>query len=1141
MLLVSPRLVDTPRMEPILSGSLKRRLTATEGAHQGGLRQGQGPGNGPGLCLNGTSDGSSMTQGPGGPTKRLCLEDVTLAMGTSFQQSPYSGGPSPGGHGVPGSQGSLDGNRLGNGNNGLGLPFSMPPKASPGSGGPGSVGGVGQFHPNGSSSSAPSVEQELQDILDELIKNPDPSLQELDLDKILGNKEEQNQGPGPGYIHPQSPKRSPQRPTSHLESHLTHSPGFPQAGSPQVGPSLAGAPYSIPHPSKPVPSPLSASPHHSSSSSSQNQARSPMLSAALSSRPGSTWHEVSRAQQLQQMASNSNKHLSSNTPIPQNQTQNQPQTQASMPPLSQQGSPWGGQKLPNSSPLHQQPFSPAGSIQSPQGSMSISSLVPAPSAGPSPPYRPDKLGSPALAQPPFSPQSTLLPLGTTSTSSTSSNIQGSQANYMPSGGAPTSGATRPSPPYRTDKPHQSPALQSQHQPQPQNQPLPLPQTQQPHPYSTQNGSGPNNNMSSQLYKAMTAGQPSSLKLLMQQQQQHQQQHQQQQQQQSNTQQLQTNAQLGQHPSMSKACSGGVPHQEPSYSFTNTKPLRHFDLDPQQKMGGVGGPPMGPGQGGPPNPMAGYRGMQHGGAAGTPASVAANHAHLLQQRMQQRAAMQQAAAGIMGPQHCREEQTPGMVSRLQDPSVPRPAQTTTNYNLLLKSQLIRKHLQQEQKRQMEQMNGPQMAECQQGAPFTGGGRPLPPDCGRGYPMGGPQLSHGGPLPTGPGRLSLPPCHPGHPGPPGSLTQVGRPVGGFMGGPPGSKQSLYHPPQVGEFVGAGGMPMRQPQLPHGIMGMGGLAGPPRPGMQQQVSRTGMTIGGSGPGSGPGSGLLPGHPQHPQHLRQALHHGGGGAPLPRIMFTAQQAHQQQQQTAMWPPQQQGGLVNAMHQCMPCGDSHMDQSANHQQPHGHVFPGGGGASNGSCGQNPNAQFTQQALRSGIPGGGSGNNFGPHQGPPSLPSNQGVEVPSLPSRLMQKLAVSVAGQPLPSMVHQGLQAGMRPRGPLSALAGMKPVPPGMIHPGHGMAPPSYPASGASIAKHPHSHPHQHQHPHGPGYGPGQGNPGHKLPPYEYTQQGQSNGGMGGRPGGGGGEVDFIDTLVGSNEDWLNNLTMIDEYLEQNS
>ncbi|KAL0969986.1 hypothetical protein UPYG_G00235600 [Umbra pygmaea] len=1117
MLLVSPRLVDTPRMEPVLSGSLRRRLTATEGAHQGGLRQGQGPGNGPGLGpglgVNGTSDGNSMAQGPGGPTKRLCLEDVTLAMGSTFQQSPYSGGPSPGGHGGPGSQGSLEGNRLGNGNNSLGSPYSMPQKASPGGGG-------GHFHPNGSSSSAPSVEQELQDILDELTNNP--SLPELDLDKILGNKEDQNTGPG--YIHPHSPKRSPQRPTSHLESHLTRSPGFPQAGSPQVGPSPAGAPYSIPHPSKPVPSPLSASPHHSSSS--QNQARSPMLSAALSSRPGSTWHELSRAQQLQQMASNSNKHLSSNTLI--SQSQNQTQSQAPMAPLTQQGSPWGGQKLsnlPNSSPLHQQPFSPAGSIQSPQGSMSISSLAPTSSAGPSPPYRPEKLASPALAQPPFSPPSTLLPGGNTSTSSTLSNNQGSQASYMSGGGAPTSGSTRLSPPYRNDKPHQSPSLQSQAQ-QAQNQP----QTQQPHPYNTPNGSGPNTNMSSQLYKAMTVGQPSNLKLLMQQQQQ-----------QSNTQQLQTNAQLGQHPSMCKPGSSGVPHQEPPYSFTNTKPLRHFDLDPQgqqQKMASGGGPTMTPGQVGTPNPMAGYRGMQHGGAAGVSA-VAANHAHILQQTMQQRAALQQAqaAAAGMGQQHCREDQSAGMVPRLQDPSVSRPAQTTTNYNLLLKSQLIRKHLQQqEQKRQMEQINGSQMAECQQGTPFT--------DCGggSGYPMGGPQLSHGGPLPPGPGRLSLPPglpCHPGHAAPPGSFTQVGRPVGSFIGGPPGSKQSLYHASQVGEFVGSVGMTMRQPQLPPGMMGMDGAAGPPRPVMQQQVSRTGMTMGGSGLGSGL-------HPGHPQHLRQALSHSGG-APLPRMMFTAQHAHQQQhqqqQQTAMWPPQQQAALVNTMQQRMPCGDAHMDQPANHQQPHGHIFSGGVGASNGSCAPNPNGQFTQQTLRSGMPRSG-GNNFSPHQGPSSLTSNQGVGVPSVPSRLMQKLGVSTAAQPLPSMVHQGLQPGMRPRGPLSALAGMKPIPLGMIHhpahPGHGMAPPSYPASGATVAKHP--HPHQHQHPHGPGYGSGQGNPGHKLTPYEYTQQGQSNGGMGGRPGGGGSEeADFIDTLVGSNEDWLNNLTMIDEYLEQNS
>lgn len=94
-----------------------------------------------------------------------------------------------------------------------------------------------------------------------------------------------------------------------------------------------------------------------------------------------------------------------------------------------------------------------------------------------------------------------------------------------------------------------------------------------------------------------------------------------------------------------------------------------------------------------------------------------------------------------------------------------------------------------------------------------------------------------------------------------------------------------------------------------------------------------------------------------------------------------------------------------------------------------------------------------------------------------------------------------------------------------------MMHPAHAMAPPSYQT--ASVGKH--------CSPQGYGH-----NTGHKLPSYDYTSQHQSNGVM---PGGlqgpgrgdGGGEVDFIDTLVGNNEDWLNNLNMIDEYLEQNS
>lgn len=93
-----------------------------------------------------------------------------------------------------------------------------------------------------------------------------------------------------------------------------------------------------------------------------------------------------------------------------------------------------------------------------------------------------------------------------------------------------------------------------------------------------------------------------------------------------------------------------------------------------------------------------------------------------------------------------------------------------------------------------------------------------------------------------------------------------------------------------------------------------------------------------------------------------------------------------------------------------------------------------------------------------------------------------------------------------------------------------MMHPAHGMAPPSYQT--ASAGKHCSTQSY---------------NPRDKLPSYDYRTQHQSNGAMAaglqgpGGGGGGGAEVDFIDTLVGNNEDWLNNLTMIDEYLEQNS
>lgn len=225
---------------------------------------------------------------------------------------------------------------------------------------------------------------------------------------------------------------------------------------------------------------------------------------------------------------------------------------------------------------------------------------------------------------------------------------------------------------------------------------------------------------------------------------------------------------------------------------------------------------------------------------------------------------------------------------------------------------------------------------------------------------------------------------------------------------------------------------------------------------------------------------------HLRPVLRHST--TLPPRMMCASQQ--QPHSQSQLWQSQQGG-------------HPHMDP-VNHQ----HLFPSGGAPP--VCGA---PQFPQ---RPGMPA-----NFTAARPPPNQLA------PGLVSRHMQKMP---PGQTLPSMSQQSL----RMRGPLTAMDIMKPgAPPTMMDPSHGMAPPSYP----SVDKHSLTQ----------GYSSGQ-NPGSKLPSYDYPPQHQSNGSMAVGPQGpvgaggvGGGEVDFIDTLVGSNDDWLNNLNMIDEYLEQNS
>ncbi|XP_015206917.2 mastermind-like domain-containing protein 1 isoform X2 [Lepisosteus oculatus] len=954
MLLVSQR-VETPRMEPLLQGSVKRKLADDSSPTVNGLSDGMIPGN----------------------SKRPCLEDVTLSMGPG--SGSYSSGTGLGGH-----SGLLDGNQL-NGNS-ISSHFSVPPSAdikpSPSTAGHGGM--LPPFDPNGNNR-APSVEQELQDILDELTKNPDPSLHELDIEKILGNKSDDQVNVS--FMHPDNnctPKRSPHR-TSHLESHLTSkdfSPGFSQApvGSPQVGPPPSGPPYSLSHTAKAVPSPLSSS----SQNQSQSQARSPMLSAALSSRPGTNWHEVSRAQQLQQMASN--KHISTPPQQPSAQTSNWPAMPSSGP------SPPYREKLSSSSP-HQQPFSPANSMQSPQSAI-ISSMAPAPSTGPSPPYRPEKLASPALAQPPFSPQNSLLP----SMAPTGGTIQSPQANLLPS--MPSSG-TRPSPPYRPDK-------------------LSSPAVQQPS-FSPQNGSGAT--MSSQLFKAITSSQSTSLNMLMQQQQQQSQSAQQ------PPQQQQPPPPQGAPPPPGTMPQGlltkGAMGQDP-FSFNNTKPLSHFDPDPPptQKMTSI---PSGPGQ-----PSLSHY-MSQSSSSGIPQAPSASHPQLLQQQRMQRS----LEPGGLVP-HSRTEQSPAMAPRLQDPSSmvrasPRPGQGN-GYSLLFKTQFMRKQAQQ---RPLDQLNGGQMSECQQ-IPFQGVGRSLPGDCG--YSMPNPPASSS--------MLSQNPMLANRMGmPAGPLSQPSRAIAAFPGNP-GAKQGMYPPPSS-DF----NMPLRPSQS---MLGMG---------MHSQTpARTAVAA------SSFGASTLA-----QPHLRHALGQQGGS--LPRVMVNPQ----------MWPAQQGVPRMSS--------DAQMDHSL---QP----FPG-------------SPMFPQQSMRPGMPA--------PYPHHPGAPPNQ--IAPNLPVRQMQKPSPAQPGPALSSLAAHS----MRTRGPLSAMAGMKPVPPGMaglnqVHPAQGLAPPSYPTS----SKHP------------GGYSTG--NPGAKLPQYDFTQH-QNNGTMPG-PGGSGAnisEVDFIDTLVGSNEDWLNNLTMIDEYLEQNS
>nr|XP_006137847.1 mastermind-like domain-containing protein 1 isoform X1 [Pelodiscus sinensis] len=971
MLLVSQRVME-PHIP--LQGSIKRKLEDDSSPASSGM---------PDVIF--PSD-----------NKRLCLDDVTLSMGQDtnpnvacpdMQNSPFSTNHSASSMGVAGHSVLLENNHM-NGS-GIGSPFSVPPNTEIGQ--KGTIGGQNNVvHYDEKGNNMQSMDQELQDLLEELTKMPDPSPNELDLEKILGSKAEETLG----LSHPQAsitttPKSSPQ--TSHLENHIVNkdfSPGCnpTSGGSPQMRSSSA------------VASPIS------SAAQSKNQAQ-PILPVPLSNMPGSNWH----AQQLKQLAAN--KQVS--TTKQQVQAPNWPAmaTPGLSPPYR-----------PGSSP-HHQPFSPqnvmvssmasnslpGNNIQSPQNTLLSNMSSTNPSSGPSPPYGSEKLSSPALNQPPFSPQNPMLS-NMTSASLPTNNIKSPQNNLVSSMASTTTG---PSPPYRPEK-LSSPALHQQ-------------------PFSPQNTLIPNltatsnpTSMQSSLFKLMTTNQPKNMNIIMQQ--------------------------------PSNGLQNENPVAQDQFSFNNTKPLSHFASESTTpKMSTM---TAGPGQ----QSLIHYLQPQQQAPA-TQQSPQANNTQFIEQHLRQLMQpprMQRHMQPTALPSQPRQDQNPGIVTRLQEPgtmpsggSGPAPA-TVNGYtmrNHLLKQQIMRRQLLQEkQKQSMLGAASEQRASFapQQMSQFQAMPQPVPTDCGQAMPA--PPLSHRM-MPSNPGLLqnSL--------GSGITPTTVNQNSGAMVMIPhnPGKQQGIF--PPNSDF----NMPLRPNQSSLGMSS----------GCQTVHSHAtvqpGMTL------SSFSSNSLTNHSAAQQHLRQPT--------MPRISTVYPNTAAQ-----MWTPTGVSRMPN---------QSQMDTS---MQPF-----------------SSNPLVSKQNVRPNMPGQ-------PFSHQAVAPPNQ--IAPGVQVRQMQKLNLGQSGQSLNTLNNQNLRHNLT-RGPLPAMNVMKSMPQGMssfnqLNPAQGLCPPSYPSAGQLSGTF------------------NRMSTASELPQYDFGPQ-QSNSILPGNCS----ETDFIDSLMknssNNDEDWLNNLTMIDDILGQHA
>ncbi|KAI5212028.1 Mastermind-Like Domain-Containing Protein 1 [Manis pentadactyla] len=458
--------------------------------------------------------------------KRPCLEDVTLSVGAGTQPSlacaelqvPHlTVNPGPAAMGVAGPALLLENNPM-NGSV-VGSPFVVPSTVEMSLKGP----AVPYYD---KSNSVPAVDQELQELLDELTKIQEPSLNDLDLEKILGSKPEE-----PLVLdHPQAtlgttPKPLVQMP--HLEG-LGSGKEFASSCSQvtgvslQIPPSSTGLSYGIPATSKKMASPSSSTVQ----AKTQGQA---LMPTTLPLPPVPQWHH---AHQLKVLAA-SKQGLATKPPGPAPCWSGPP---GLSPPYR-----------PVPSPPHPPPpFSPQSLMVScmSSGSLPGSTLQASPNAGlsgvaasgavlgPVLPYGPEKLPSPALSQQPtFSPQSSIL------ANLVSSAVKSPQGHLMAALPASNPG---PSPPYRPEK-LASPGLpQQSFTPQcalarsltPATQPLGQP----PQP--------------SALFKPIPTSDPKALSMIMQQQ----------------------------------GLASPSPRATEPFTFSNTKPLSHFISEPgPQKM------------------------------------------------------------------------------------------------------------------------------------------------------------------------------------------------------------------------------------------------------------------------------------------------------------------------------------------------------------------------------------------------------------------------------------------------------------------------------------------------------------------------------------------------------------------------------